>query len=151
MAGPRYDVDIGEFIKKIPEFINGLKKRVARELLISIVNPEGKDPFKTGSYISSHRIGVGAPDDAVIILKKGAVTVEQAKASVLVRGLSKLSSAINVDDDLFISNSVPWAKRVEYSGWVGTSPYLVYEKAVQKIEPQIPKYVDQIEKSMGMD
>lgn len=158
MAGPRYKLSLDEFIKEIPKFANGLKKRIAREVFFAVVNNEGATPYKTGSYILSHRIGIGAPDTSEIIVKKGAVTADQAKASVLARQLSRLqNTGIKVEDDIHISNSVgqstghSWAMNVEYGGWPGgRGPYLIYEKALQKVEPQIPKFVQQVVNSMGL-
>jgi hypothetical protein len=158
MAGPRYTLSLDEFIKKIPEFANALKKRVAREVFLAVVNNEGDTPYKTGSYILSHRIGIGSPDTTEIIVKKGAVTADQAKVSVLARQLPRLrKTSIKTEDAIHISNSVgastghSWAVNVEYGGWSGgRGPYLIYEKALQKIEPRIPLYVKQVVDSMGL-
>ena len=142
------DVQFDKIAKEVKGKMAAVLENTAKTCLLNVVNYEGKNPFKTGSYISSHRVGINQVDTSDTVIKKqGTRTLEQAKG----RALSELRKIkdIKPDDTITISNSVgystkygySWARDVEYAGWDRTSPYLVYEKAVAKTMAALPKVV----------
>ena len=121
----RFSVRLDEFIdEELPELVNKVKKKVAEELLYHIVYNEGGVPFKTGSYILSHRVGIGEPDDSDTIVEIGTLSVEAARTIAMTSQKPKIEAA-KPGESIFISNSVgfsnanhySWAANVEYEGW----------------------------------
>jgi len=142
------DVQFDQITKEVKGKMAAILENTAKTCLLNVINCEGKNPFKTGSYISSHRVGINQVDTSDTVIKKqGTRTLEQAKG----RALSELRKIkdIKPDDTITISNSVgystkygySWARDVEYAGWDRTGPYLVYEKAVIKTMAALPKIV----------
>ena len=145
------DVQFDQLTKKVNSNIADTLAEAARTCLLNVINPDGKDPYKTGSYISSHRVGVNIVDTSdTVIYQVGIRTKEVAKARAYLE-LKKITN-IKPDDTITISNSVgystkygySWARNVEYAGWAGQGPYLIYEKAALEAMDDIPKYVQQI-------
>ena len=143
------NVQFDKVIKETKDKIGLILENTAKTCLMHIINPDGEDPFKTGSYISSHRVGINQVDTSdTVIKKKGVRTLEQAKGRALAE-LRKIKD-IKPEDTITISNSVgystkygySWAGRVEYVGWGdqnGRDAYLIYEKAVAKTMAALPK------------
>jgi hypothetical protein len=154
------DIKTEYFIKreifKIEKILLEVKKRVVDNVFNRVVKPDqGKVPFDTGRYSSSHRIGIGEMDKSSDT--QGAEDFGQAEAKSYLQKL-KLHD-ITLDKDVFISNSVKtpkgfhYAGMVEYSGWTGRrgargGPYMVYNNAAVRtiaevdgiIEETIAKY-----------
>ena len=116
-------------------------------------------PYFTGSYISSHRIGVNNVDGSdTVYTIKDPINESTARANAL-KELEKLKN-LKAEDTVYISNSVgfsnpnhySWAANVEYAGWKkGTGkkePYLVFEKAALLALNRIPDYATYV-KSQG--
>jgi len=150
-----YDLQFNKAIAKLKGGMTDLLKKTAESCLMNIIQGPPL-PYLTGSYMSSHRVGINAPDTSdTIIRKKGVRSLEQAQG----RALSELSKLKDVKegDSIYISNSVgystqygySWARNVEYAGWSSKEggrkePYLVYEKAIAKIPANIRKHVTEI-------
>ena len=147
-----YEAALDVFDKKVKGAIAGVIKKTAEECYREIV---ATSPHETGSYISSHRIGINAVDGSDTVYdKKNPIAEGTAKANALTE-LQKLNG-LKDTDTVYISNSVgfsnenhySWAANVEYTGWPSKGPYLVYEKAALMAINRIPQYVQYV-KSQG--
>lgn len=140
------DVQFDKMAKEMKGKMAETLAETARTCLLNVINPDGIDPFKTGSYISSHRVGVNKVDTSdTVIYQEGIRTKEVAKGRAYLE-LKKIKN-IKPEDTITISNSVgystkygySWARNVEYVGWKNKGPYLIYEKAVAKTMAALPK------------
>jgi len=145
-----YDLQFDKIIKSVKGKMGALLETTAKSALMDIINNEPA-PFKTGSYISSHRVGINAEDTSdTIYEKEGEQSLEGARGIARAQ-LAKIKN-IKDTDTIIISNSVgysskygySWARNVEYAGWAGKGPYLVYEKAALKAMNDIPKHVQYV-------
>jgi hypothetical protein len=152
------DVQFDKAIKEVEEKMGAILAKTAETCLLNVINPDGKDPFKTGSYISSHRVGINKVDTSdTVIYQKGIRTKDVAKGRAYLE-LKKIKN-IKPEDTITISNSVgystkygySWARNVEYRGWGKTGPYLVYEKAVAKTMAAMPKIVASVRMKTAED
>jgi len=145
-----YDLQFDKIIKDVKGKMGALLEETAKGALMDIINNEPA-PFKTGSYISSHRVGINQEDTSDTVIKKeGVRSLEQAKG----RALAEMRKIKNIKDTdtIIISNSVgysthygySWARNVEYAGWNGSPEYLVYEKAAMKALNDIEKHVQSV-------
>jgi hypothetical protein len=154
-----YDLQFAKAIAKLKGGMANVLKKTAEGCLMNIIQGPPL-PYLTGSYMSSHRVGINEPDTSdTVIHKKGVRGIEQAQG----RALAEVRKLKNVKggDTIYISNSVgyssqygySWARNVEYVGWSSekggrTEPYLVYEKAVAKIPDDILKHVSEIKTTL---
>ena len=150
-----FDLQFDAAVVKLKKSMVDILKKTAEGTFIDIVMGPPR-PYLTGSYISSHRIGINEPDISdTVIHKAGIRTVEQAQSRALSE-LRKLDS-VKEGDSIWISNSVgystkygySWARNVEYAGWPNNDrAYLVYETAIAKIPQKIKDYVTEVVTSM---
>ena len=139
--------------KKLEEGMLNILKKTAKGFLKDVVNTENP-PYLTGSYMASHRVGINKADTSDIVFNKpGSISLGAAKARSLVE-MEKIDGA-KEGDTIYISNSVgyskkgySWARNVEYAGWNGRGPYMVYEKAIAKIPQNIKKYITEVTKEI---
>ena len=149
-----YDLQFDKIIKDVKGKMGALLEETAKGAMNDIINNEPA-PYKTGSYIASHRIGVNQEDTSDTVFDDvGEMSLEGAREIARAQ-LSKLKN-IKDTDTITISNSVgysskygySWARNVEYSGWDGknghTKAYLVYEKAALKALNDIEKHVQSV-------
>jgi len=143
-----FEAALDKFDMEVKNKIAALLAKTASECYKEIV---ATSPYYTGSYIASHRIAVNGIDGSDTIYKKeDAVPEGEVKAAAL-KQLSKLRG-IKYNDTITVSNSVgfsnpnhySWAANVEYTGWKGRGPYLVFEKALMMAIDRIPQYVQYI-------
>ena len=141
------DVQFDKASKAIQGKMAEVLTKTAQNCLMNIINAE-PPPFKTGSYMSSHRVGINETVTTDTVIKKeGVRTLEQSQGRALAE-FRKIKD-VKPEDTITISNSVgystkygySWARNVEYRGWNDTSPYYVYEKAVVKTMAAIEKIV----------
>jgi hypothetical protein len=146
-----FEVALDTFDKKVKGRMAQILVKTATGCYEEIV---ATSPCKTGSYIASHRISVNSIDGSdTVYSKENAVPETAAKATALLQ-LEKLKG-VKDTDTIYISNSVgfsnanhySWAANVEYTGWEGRGPYLIYEKAAMFAMNRIPQYVSYVTKS----
>jgi hypothetical protein len=137
-------------IFEVKEILLDVKKKVVERVFNRVVRPDqGKVPFDTGRYTSSHRIGIGKVDKSSD--SEGAKNFGAAEAKSLLQKL-KLND-ITLDKDVFISNSVKtpegfhYAGMVEYSGWTGrkgaiSGPYMVYNNAAVRTIAEVDSIIE---------
>jgi len=143
-----YEAALNVFDKKVKGAIAGVIKKTVEECYREIVDTS---PWETGSYISSHRIGINAVDGSDTVFSKENPTSKAAAQAQALTELSKLTG-LQDTDIVYISNSVgfsnenhySWAANVEYSGWNNKGPYLVFEKAALMAINRIPQYVQYV-------
>lgn len=143
-----YDLQFGKALKKLESGMAEVLKKTAKETLVNIVQTENP-PYKTGSYMASHRVGINDSDKSDHVSDKK-IPLGVAKQESL-NEVKKLDS-VKEGDDIYISNSVgystkygySWARNVEYAGWKGRGPYLVYEKAIAKIPSEVKKSISEV-------
>jgi len=145
-----YDLQFDKIIKDVKGKMGALLEETAKGAMNDIINNEPA-PYKTGSYIASHRIGVNQEDTSdTVFVEKGGISLESARNRARAE-LTKLKN-IKDTDTIIISNSVgystkygySWARNVEYAGWGGSGYYLVYEKAALKAMNDIEKHVQSV-------
>jgi len=149
-----YDLQFDKIIKDVKGKMGALLEETAKGAMNDIINNEPA-PYKTGSYIASHRIGVNQEDTSdTVFVEKGGISLESARNRARAE-LTKLKN-IKDTDTITISNSVgystkygySWARNVEYGGWDGknghTEPYLIYSKAALKAMNDIEKHVQSV-------
>ena len=108
-----YDVQFDKIIKNVKGKMGALLEQTAKSALMDIINNK-PEPYKTGSYISSHRVGINAEDTSDTVIKKeGVRSLEQAKGSALAE-MRKIKD-IKDTDTITISNSVGYSTRYGYS------------------------------------
>lgn len=147
-----YDLQFDKAISKLKTGMVDLLKKTAKGTMVNIVQTENP-PYKTGSYMASHRIGINETDTSDHVSEDG-IPLGAAKQESL-NEINKLES-VKEGDDIYISNSVgysskygySWARNVEYAGWKGRGPYLVYEKAVAKIPSEVKKVITEVKTTM---
>ena len=147
-----YDLQFDKIIKDVKGKMGALLEETAKGAMNDIINNEPA-PYKTGSYIASHRIGVNQEDTSDTVFDDvGEMSLEGAREIARAQ-LPKIKN-IKDTDTIIISNSVgystkygySWARNVEYAGWDGSSTpaYLVYEKAALKALNDIEKHVQSV-------
>ena len=141
-----YDLQFEKVKGKLIKGMATVLRKTAETCLEDIVNHEPA-PYHTGSYIASHRVGINTPDSSDTVVKeKEGIPLGSARAQALSQK-SKLKG-VKATDTIYISNSVgystkygySWARNVEYAGWKGRGPYLVYEQAAVKVSQNAAKY-----------
>jgi len=140
-----FDLQFDKMEKETAAYMVAVLKKTAQTCFMNILETDNP-PFKTGSYMASHRIGVNIENTSDTVFHTvGVLSLENAiKRSAT--ELPKLAAVNSVSDTVTISNSVgystkygfSWAAKVEYVGWGGKGEYLVYEKAVEKTMRQLP-------------
>ena len=89
-----YDLQFDKIIKDVKGKMGALLEETAKGALMDIINNEPA-PFKTGSYISSHRVGINQEDTSDTVIKKeGVRSLEQAKG----RALAEMRKIKNIKD-----------------------------------------------------
>jgi hypothetical protein len=148
------DIKAEYFIEReifnIKEILLEVKKKVVEHVFDRVVRPDqGKIPFDTGRYTSSHRIGIGKMDKSSDT--QGASDYGVALGKCILQKL-KLDD-ITLEKDVFISNSVKtpegfhYAGMVEYSGWTGSrgargGPYMVYNNAAVRTIAEVDGIIE---------
>ena len=141
-----YDLQFEKVKSKLVKGMAMVLRKTAETCLEDIVNHEPA-PYRTGSYIASHRVGINTPDsNDTVVKEKGGISLGSARAQALSQK-GKLKG-VKATDTIYISNSVgystkygySWARNVEYAGWNGKGPYLVYEQAALKALQNVSKY-----------
>ena len=123
----------GQFLDQLKSGITKKKKQLAEIAVKSLFQ---RSPVWAGSYIKSHRINLNFADlshepyvelapqfwqatklsgPAALALKKGLLS--KAKLKIGLTGF---------EDDIFISNSIPYSDQVEYLGWLKTPAHHPY-------------------------
>ena len=119
-------------------------KATARKFLGALIK---RSPILTGRYVKSHKVGIDSPDDSIAPNAYGiAADRKSAASSALMSGLNVIKNAQKFSS-IYISNSLHYAKNVEYLGWKNTGPYYVYHHATMDIMEDtskiIKKYINQ--------
>ena len=127
--------DIEDFEAKVVRYI----KDVARETLVQVVDfspTPGVADYALGSYVSSHNVSSGSPNEAVTLLT-AKDTGAPARAKAKARHLT--IDTVKVGTPIYITNGIAYAHIVEYVGWPlgsrgpkgayhGTAHYAPYAK-----------------------
>lgn len=148
----RFEIELNKLLKGIPKYANEVKKEVARQCFTQIVNHE-PPPIDTGSYISSHRIGIGEPDDSdIVIPKKRKIGVAAARQIAMTQlqkiDLAREGEPIHISNSVGASKGYDWAHHVEYAGWKTKGPYMVYAHAALWIETQVKRIAGEVAAEM---
>jgi hypothetical protein len=153
--------DVEKFKSGIKRDVVKAKRLAARIALKKLLN---RSPARTGSYMSSHNIGISKSKTGRGIGQKftsispdftGAQIQENIGFMPRMLGPAKLAlaaslyakkntriSTAQLGDTITIYNVIPYADKVEYLGWKKTPAYHVYGLTVAELElimPLIPK------------
>ena len=133
-----------QFKKSIREQRDRIEDRFVRDLReiasLAFKTAVGFSPVDTGSYVTSHRIGIGHIDPSFTLHFTPGANMSAMKAEALSRELSKIE-AINKVSVIYLSNRVPHAINVEFTGWWTDNgfvpPYMVYNATRQILRAYI--------------
>lgn len=150
-----YELMFARIKGKTKKYMLDVMKKTVESCMDDIINHEPA-PYKTGSYIASHRVGINAIDTSDTVFKDvGDCSLGDAR-SIARKEKEKIKEA-KIGDTIYISNSVGsstkygyvWAGNVEYQGWNGKGPYLVYEKAALNALNNISKHAIALKTTHG--
>jgi hypothetical protein len=107
--------DLSKFNRKSSKEMARVKKGVAIKLFNAIVEDT---PVLAGTLRGNWRFSIGAPDRRVNELTR------DTTGSVSMQIINEVVGSSKGDDAIFMSNSMPYAARIEYDGWSHTkSPF----------------------------
>ncbi len=129
---------IAELKTKITKDADKYFQDVVTDLYKAIISysptPEKGAPRSKGSFVQSNRIGIGGAGITTTKVAHGKDYNSEQNALGELNGVEK----IQIGDTVIISNSLPYAHKVEYAGWPGakssTGPYYPYKLAEGKIK-----------------
>jgi hypothetical protein len=140
-----FDKDVATIIKSLQKVSEELPKYVAK-VTYSMVAQELPDkrhggigsPVKTGNFANNHRIAVGSIDATY---SRKATESQPIPAPTVIGQLGSSSGYVDgalasytLGQPIFISNSTPYARKVEDFGWTNISAYIVYHTASRYVE-----------------
>ena len=136
----RFKDDVEQFVWHVETQTVKAKKVMANLAANSLT---GKAPILTGAYVKSMRAGINITDEshepvqpslrASLVL--GNLISEAAKSGIRSEVRRKLktriAAAVKIEDEINLSNAIPYSYKVEYTGWKKTSPYHVFGRTVE--------------------
>ena len=144
------------FVKAVGSKANTVKRKSAEKAFTKLVR---RSPVWTGAYVRSHQIGIGKPDLSYVQISfKSRPELWEFSSSP--RGLPPRASAgqaasikngmmnrkmklknVKSTEAIYLTNSVPHAKNVEYLGWPdfkhSPNPYYVYTRTALEMPATI--------------
>lgn len=105
-----FSLDVSKFIEKAKLDTGTVIRKVGADALRSIVE---KSPVDTGRFRANWVVSYGPTTQTVLGLDKSGIDTINSGLRVI--------QLLNPGDDLWISNSLPYARRLEY-GYSGQAP-----------------------------
>lgn len=135
--------DVGNFKIELDSFIEEIKdktaeavREVSKQAFMFVVafSPKPQNAlYSRGSYVLSHRIGINTLESDYTIVPGDEDQKDFGAQNEALSLIGKLDR-VKAGDTVIISNSIPWADKVEYIGWYDPPrnhpPYNTYKKAV---------------------
>lgn len=109
----KFRQDMAKIINKTKEKGNVFVRKLCLELDASMVR---KSPVDTGRFKGNWNVSFNAPDTSTAEVTDTSGTLSIAKAQAVLSGSSWVGSTV------FITNSLPYAYRLEYEGWSNQAP-----------------------------
>ena len=105
-----FSAQISQYSKGTRDKMDRIRRGVTLKLLGAVVMDT---PVDTGRLRGNWRVSEGTPvlDAAVRVVPSGAVVMNEINASV---------QASTGDTAVYLTNNLPYAKRIEYDGWSHT-------------------------------
>lgn len=134
-----FDDDIRKFIEQTKEKAAAEQKKLALEAAERLVYYA---PIWTGAYVKSMRCGIDMPDTSHEPYYSGLppypprvdeMTAEAIRMSMLAKLKAEIESA-PVGSKIYLSNSIPYADQIEYTGWIGQEAYQVFTTTILDLE-----------------
>jgi hypothetical protein len=114
MAGnDKFRSDIKRFIAKSNSGLNNYAKAVVMGIDKSVVL---KSPVDTGRFRANWNVGIGSIDSNT------SEATDASGASAISRAQMELHSIKINGQTIYVTNSLPYAYRLEYEGWSSQSP-----------------------------
>ncbi len=125
-TGGHFQVEIDKLTSGIDKSIQDMVSDVYEKLLAFSPTPGNSRAGRSkGSYVQSHRIGINLAD--ITHTNLGRITSPDFSSVEKARQGMAVIDKIKLGDTITISNTIPWAEKVEYKGWGGKSkPYRTY-------------------------
>lgn len=101
-----------------------LTKKITAAMLQQVIL---RSPVDTGAFRGNHRVTVGNIDTSY-----NKDEVDPSGQSVLSKGLSTISAGGGIGKVVYISNSLPYAVKLE-RGWSGQAPLGVYNLSFKSV------------------
>lgn len=113
MNNARFRTDLKRIIEKTKDKTNLFVRKLVLDLDRRVIL---KSPVDTGRFKANWQIGYGTPDIETVetLDKSGSLTMAKHQAEV--------SSKILAGSVIYITNSLPYAYRLEYEGWSKQAP-----------------------------
>lgn len=129
-----FAADFGKWAKHV----NLSMDRATKAVALDVANKIGqRSPVRDGLYLANHRVNIGSVDSSITT----AMTGNRNTVSQKVAGLG-----INAGDDIYISNSLPYARRLEYDAWSAQATAGIYRISAMDTKRSISRIV----KSAGL-
>lgn len=122
--------DIDHFAKVVNARTARVTQSLAGRLLTEFVRAS---PVKTGRFRANWRVGINAPTRVAIN------RLDKSGEETIAAGLERIRGA-NAGDRVYISNNLPYARRIEY-GWSHQAPYGIVRLQVTRIRSLVSKAV----------
>jgi hypothetical protein len=113
MNNARFRTDLKRIVEKTKDKTNLFVRKLVLDLDRRVIL---KSPVDTGRFKANWQIGYGTPDIETVetLDKSGSLTMAKHQAEV--------SSKILAGSVIYITNSLPYAYRLEYEGWSKQAP-----------------------------
>lgn len=119
----KFSNQLGRFGIDSVEKFNRLKRNVAIRLFKSVIMDT---PVLTGRLRANWQVSLNNPDLTVTEAK-------DASGGTAIKAVISIAKTADGDDSIWLSNSLPYAYRIEYDGWSHTkAPEGMVRKNVQR-------------------
>lgn len=108
-----FGADLAAYAKKIDRTLDQTHRAVVIELFSSTILDT---PVDEGTLRANWNFSVGSPNEAVDTTKKDKAKTKQSSKTAG----SVTSAKIPLGGDVFLTNAMPYAYRIEYEGWSHT-------------------------------
>lgn len=137
--------DFGQAIRNWVKDVTGRRLPSAQRAITFLVFMEviNHSPVASGAFMASWKFSEGSPDTSPIPVatmramnREGVPGALEAKIAELEGFIGGLTG--NKNWSIFMTNTIPYARRVEYGGWPGTTAYAPIRKAMTAL----PKIIE---------
>jgi hypothetical protein len=137
-----FSADIEAFAKKAGLSVNQTIVSVALELFGSVIKDT---PADTGRARGNWQCSIGSPKGGVLSGDSESETETPApngdgpKTAAAIQDVRNVALKLLPDQTIFLTNNLPYIRRLEYDGWSSQSPAGMVRKNVARIQQIVAK------------